>query len=66
MIKNDFLNPKEIYITCDSFRNYKIFLDEPTLGEDGKFYSKNGSWTDLDINWELDSLKKGSYIKYSL
>ena len=66
MNKIDFLNPKQIYISCDLFGEYKIFFDEPTLGEDGKFYSKNGSWSDLDINWELDSLKKGSCIKYSL
>ena len=48
------------------FRGYLLFLDEPTLEEDGVFRSPNGVWSNLkDFRWMLN-IEKGKYKKYKL
>ena len=59
--------PKEIYIAreLEGIR-YLLFLDEPTLEEDGVFRSPNGVWSNLkDFRWMLN-IEKGKYKKYKL
>ena len=65
--KVDYNNPKEIYIARElNGINYLLFLDEPTLEEDGVFRSPQGVWSRLqDFRWMIH-IEKGKYKKYKL
>ena len=59
-------NPKEIYISRDLKNNWKIWFDQPILGDDGIFRSLHGQWEDLDTHrWNIN-INKGQFIKYIL
>lgn len=66
--QNPYDNMKEIWITRDIKEkyNYKIWLDKPTLEEDGEFRSNEGFWGYINIKWTPVKLKIGECKYYRL
>ena len=66
--QNPLDNMKEIWITrgTEERAGYKIWLDKPTLEEDGVFRSGGGDWGSIDFKWFPVKLKKGECKHYKL
>ena len=55
-------NPRDIWISMDDKdrQPYKVWIhDKPELCEDGAWRSASGSFGKIDMNWLLESIKRG-------
>lgn len=63
---NPLNNMHNIWITQNlANKEFSLFMDEPTLEEDGIWRSNCGRWCELDINW-LTSIRQGECKHYKL